>query len=42
LAVHWGYYDQSLLIRDFRTFSGDAPDDVARRNVPDRCSVVVR
>jgi len=42
LAAHCGYYDQSHLIRDFRTFSGCAPCDFLKRERPDRNSVVVR
>lgn len=41
LAAHCGYYDQSHLIRDFRTFSGLSPGELLRCERPDAGSVVV-
>ncbi len=41
LAAHCGYYDQSHLINDFRTFSGFAPGEFVRQARPDGGSVVV-
>lgn len=42
LALHCGYYDQSHLVRDFRSFSGYAPGEFLRHARPDSGSVVVR
>lgn len=42
LALHCGYYDQSHLVHDFRSFSGYAPGEFLRRDRPDSGSVVVR
>lgn len=42
LALHCGYYDQSHLVRDFRSFSGYAPGEFLRHARPDPGSVVVR
>ena len=31
LALEWGYFNQSYLIRDFLMFSGFSPSDYLRR-----------
>jgi AraC-like DNA-binding protein len=41
LAADCGYYDQSHMIRDFRTFSGMAPGDFQRSAKPDEGSIVI-
>ncbi|HEX6025018.1 MAG TPA: AraC family transcriptional regulator [Solirubrobacter sp.] len=35
-----GYYDQAHLIRDFKQFTGSAPEEFARRRLPDGGGVV--
>ncbi|MCB1599875.1 MAG: AraC family transcriptional regulator [Xanthomonadales bacterium] len=42
LAQLCGYYDQSHLVRDFRSFSGYAPAEFLRHGRPDGSSVVVQ
>lgn len=42
IAAQCGYYDQSHLTRDFRTFCGYTPAELVRHARPDAISVVVR
>ena len=42
LADQCGYYDQSHLINDFRSFSGLSPNELLRQARPDPQSVVIR
>lgn len=42
LAQHCGYYDQSHLVRDFRTFSGLSPGEFIRHAMADGSSLVIR
>jgi len=42
LADQCGYYDQSHLINDFRSFSGLSPAELLRQARPDAQSVVIR
>jgi AraC-like DNA-binding protein len=42
LAQHCGYYDQSHLVRDFRTFSGMSPGEFVRHAMADGSSLVIR
>ncbi|MEM9557580.1 MAG: AraC family transcriptional regulator [Acidobacteriota bacterium] len=41
LAVDCGYYDQSHLIRDFKTFAGCTPDEARRLDAPDANTLIV-
>jgi AraC-like DNA-binding protein len=41
LAAECGYYDQSHLIRDFRSFSGCTPEEVVATAAPDDLTLVV-
>jgi AraC-like DNA-binding protein len=42
LADQCGYYDQSHLINEFRSFSGLSPVELVRQTRPDPQSVVIR
>jgi AraC-like DNA-binding protein len=42
LAQQCGYYDQSHLVRDFRTFSGLSPGEFVRHAMADGSSLVIR